>query len=104
MIKQVKVVSVRKAIERLTKRFPDIHGMRPGEEWGTGKGSIHLGDVAEGGEIDHLPAANYYAGFEDPHEKIYVLGFHRKLRDALQSMGYSLIEWYDPGTAIAYPD
>jgi len=90
-------------VQRLKKMFPDISGIQDGEAWGAGKHSVHLGDCAEGGTIDGLPACDYYAGSMDPEEKIYVLGVHRKLRDAVESMGY-YVECWDPGTFIAYPD
>ena len=88
-------------IKALEKQFPDIHGICDGEEWGAGEGSVHLGDCAEGGEIDGMPACDYYAAAEDPDEVFYVMGVHRKLRDAVEKLGY-WIECWDAGTFIAY--
>lgn len=90
-------------IKKLKAMFPEISGIKCGEDWGAGKGSIHLGDAAEGGTIDGLPACDYDAGFYDPKEKIYVMGVHKKLSEALEKFGY-FVECYDPGTYIAYPD
>ncbi len=92
------------AIEELQKRFPDIKYIQDAEDWGGSfyKAAIHLGDCAEGGLIDGTYAADYNSHYNDPEEKIYVLGFHKKLRDALDELGY-FPEWNDPGTAFAWP-
>ena len=91
-----------KAIEKLQKAFPGIENIKDGEPWGAGKNSIHLGDAAEGGTIDGLPAADSYAWEYDPAERTYILGIHRKLAGVLDDIGY-FAEWYDAGTVIAYP-
>jgi len=97
-----KVVPVEKAILVLQQMFPGIHGIRAGVEGDiASEGQIHLGDAAEGGEIGELPAADYYS--EDYEEKVYVMNVHKKLRDALDKLGYG-IEWYDAGTLYAYPE
>ncbi len=78
-------------VNRLRKKFPHIQGIQAGEGWGAGKDSIHLGDSAEGGEINEEPAASY-------HRQCYV---HPKLEKALHDMGF-FAEWWDAGTLIAY--
>jgi len=94
--------NVRRKAERLAVRFPGIEGIKPAADWlgEPGSTAIHLGNAAEGGEIDGVSAADYYA--EDPRERIYVFGVHRKLVDALEALGYSA-EWYDGGTLLAWP-
>lgn len=95
------MATVKAAIKQLEKAFPKISGIKPLDEWdGRTKGAIFLGDVAEGGEIDGIPACDYYA--EDPHERVYVMHVHRKLRDKLQELGF-YPECYDPGTWMAFP-
>jgi len=89
-------------IAKLKKMFPSIEGIREGEGWGANKGSIHLGNAAEGGEIEvkaggeffKVPAADYWGEFG------YTI--HSKLEKALGDIGY-FAEWYDSGTLIAYP-
>jgi len=88
------------AINRLRKMFPDIHGIKSADDWGC-KGAIHLGDIAEGGEINGLPAADIYAS--DPEEEVYIMGIHYRLRAALTDMGW-FSEWHDSGTILAYED
>ncbi len=97
-------VPVEKAVAILQQKFPGISGIRPGEEWSGKEGdlSIHLGDVAEGGEIDGLPGYEYNSYEFDPQEETYVMGVHRKLADALDELGY-FAEPNDPGTLLAYP-
>jgi len=98
------MASVNQAINSLKKQFPNVHGIKPAVEWGGAEYAkgIHLGDVAEGGEIDGMSAAYYNAGFEDPQEKIWVMGVHKKLAGALEKLGY-YGEFYDAGTLIAWP-
>lgn len=88
-------------IKELQQRFPGIKGIRPGEELGYGAGSIFLGDVAEGGTINDLPACDYYAFEFDPKETIYIMGVHRELHTFLEQRGWH-VEPYDPGTYLAY--
>lgn len=92
------------AIEELKKRFPRIDYIHDAEEWGGEKykEAIHLGDCAEGGVIDNIYAADYYSYAHDPKEKFYILGFHKKLIEALDELGY-FPEFLDPGTAFAWP-
>lgn len=85
-------------IEKLKKQFPGIHGIKAGEAWGSAVNSIHLGDAAEGGQIDELPAADYYGEFRGGYPWI-----SPKLEAAVKGIGYH-IEWYDPGTILAYLD
>lgn len=82
---------VEQKAEKLKKMFPGIRGIKP-----EGSNSIHLGDAAEGGEIDELPAADYYGEFRSGYPWI-----SPKLVKAVDSIGY-FIEWYDPGTLKAY--
>lgn len=86
-------------VKRLTEKFPNIEGISAESGWG--HGVLFLGNVAEGGTIDEIPAADYYA--EDPHEKVYVFGVHKDLIAELEHLGYHP-EWYDPGTLLAYKD
>jgi len=85
-------------IRHLQKRFPDIHGIKDAEGWGE-PGAIHLGNCAEGGEIDGLPACDCYS--EDWEEKTYVFGVHRKLRDFISKRGWE-VQCHDAGTYLAY--
>ena len=75
----------------LKAMFPNINGIRA-----QGENRVHLGNAAEGGEIDGLPAADYYGEFRGGFPWI-----NEKLKEAVEGMGY-LIEWHDPGTLIAY--
>ena len=86
-------------IEKLKVRFPNIKGIRKGEELGHSDDSIFLGDVAEGGTIGGLPACNFYA--EDPREEIYIMGVHKELDNFLCFYGWH-VEAHDPGTYLAY--
>lgn len=85
-------------IEKLKRQFPGIHGIKPAGEKEAKPAWIHLGDVAEGGQIDELPAADYYGEFRGGYPWI-----NPKLEAAIKAIGYH-IEWYDPGTLRAYPD
>jgi hypothetical protein len=87
-----------KDIIKLQKMFPKISGIREGEGWGAGKGTIHLGDAAEGGQIDNMPAADYYNGHMMWRDSVNDI-----LNDALEDMGY-YYEWWDAGTLIAYKE
>lgn len=87
-------------IKKLQRKFPDISGMRVLSDWSGNPNdvnSIHLGDAAEGGEIDGLPAADYY--ISNPK---WNFGVNPKLDRALKKLGY-YSEWYDAGTLMAYP-
>jgi len=75
----------------LKAMFPNIDGIHAqGEE------KVHLGNAAEGGEIDEFNAADYYGEFRGGYPWI-----NEKLKEAVEGMNY-LIEWHDPGTLIAY--
>ena len=90
------------AIKKLEKAFPGIKGIREcTESWFPNEDAIHLGDCAEGGTINDLPACDYYAFEIDPEEKIYVMGVHKELRELVKQCGYA-VECYDPGTWVAY--
>ena len=91
-------MNVKRAAEILAETFPSL-GVEADAGWG--EGVIFLGSAAEGAEIDDLPAANYYGGFEDPEEKIWVLGVHKKLAEKLDELGY-YADWHDPGTLLAF--
>jgi hypothetical protein len=84
-------------VKRIEKAFPHINGVevRRTDE-------IFLGDVAEGGEIDDFPACDYYSFDFDPHEKIYIMGVHKKLKKVVEDCGW-FVECGDPGTYYAYP-
>jgi len=102
-LKEATRTDVKKAIQILNKQFPNISGIQEGEAWGASKNSIHLGDAAEGGEIEDWPAADYNASAWDTNEKIYLMGIHKKLVNMLEQLGY-VAEWHDSGTVIAYPN
>lgn len=88
-------------IKKLIAKFPDIHGIKDGESWGS-PGSIHLGDAAEGGEINGLAAADYYNEFRSSvYEHEYGFNIHVELASFLDEHGY-FCEWYDAGTLLAY--
>ena len=100
-----KTKSVAAAVKVLQKKFPAISGIKAGEEWGGSDydRAIFLGNAAEGGEIEGIPAAEYYAyPTMDPQEKIWEGGIHRELIKALEDIGY-FAEWNDPGTIFAWP-
>jgi len=91
-------LTVDQAIRDLKCLFPGISDIQDGEAWGGDeryKGSIHLGDAAEGGMIDGMPAADSYLDNND------TFGVHQDLATALDDMGY-FAEWYDGGTLLAY--
>jgi len=96
--KPTKTVRPERAIEKLQQQFPDIKGIQDGERWGAGRGSLHLGDAAEGGLIDGQPAASYYGPLPgwDTHT-------NPKLEAALNQLGY-YTEWWDAGTLVAYSE
>lgn len=81
------------AAKRLSKQFPQIAGIRADGD------SIFLGDCAEGGTIDDLPACQYYN--EDYREVIYIMGVHKKLIEALEKLGF-YPECNNPGSYTAY--
>lgn len=98
------MIKVGTLIKKLEKAFPAISGFKDMSEWNGGydkNEAVHLGDAAEGGEIDGLPACDYYSFDLDPQENIYVMGVHRKLRDFLKKHGFTL-GCYCPGTYYAY--
>jgi len=81
-------------VNRLNKAFPDIKGLKKISET-----KIFLGDVAEGFEIDNLPACDYYTNLEGSH---YTYGVHNKLWNLVVDCGW-FVECYDPGTYYAFP-
>ena len=85
-------------IKKLQKAFPDISGIRQDEEC---PDAIHLGNCAEGGTIDGISACDYYGGFEDPKEKIWIMGVHHKLDNLLERLGY-YAEPKNAGEYVAY--
>ena len=92
---------VSEVVAILKKAFPDIAGIKDASEWGTyGEDTaIHLGNAAEGGEIDGYPACDYYV--EDIGEEVYVMGVHFELHRLLTKHGF-YVESYDPGTYLAF--
>lgn len=91
-------------IKEMKKEFPGISGVMDMCLWDTKyeeDEAIHLGDAAEGGGIDGMPACDYYN--EDCLEDTYIMGVHKKLRAFLEKKDFS-IECYDPGTYYAYRD
>ena len=92
-------------IKKLEKAFPGISGIQDAEEWageGTYKDAIHLGNAAEGGEIDGLPAADYYVEFPcSVYDHDLGMGVHIKLAKFLDKCGY-YTEWNDGGTIFAW--
>jgi hypothetical protein len=100
----LKMMKKSTVIKRLQKKFPGITGIQDAEEWGGSRygEAIHLGDAAEGGEIDGLPAADYYVEFPcSVYDHDFGMGVHIKLATALDKMGY-YTEWYDGGTIMAF--
>lgn len=81
-------------VEKLKKTFPGIQGIKLTEN---GRG-VWLGDAAEGGEIDGIPAADYYGEFRGGYP-----WRSPKLEKACKEMGL-FIEWDSPGTLSAWPD
>ena len=84
-------------VKLIEKRFPEIDDVRVNKS-----DEVFLGNVAEGGTIDGLPACDYDACSYDPHEISYVLGVHRKLAKVVENAGW-FVECCDPGTYHAYP-
>ena len=81
--------AIKKAVEKIKARFEGIYGIR------LDSNGILLGDAADGGEIDGLPAADYYGEFRRGYPWV-----NPKLEQFLDKLGY-MIEWYDPGTLVA---
>ncbi len=81
-------------IKKLKAAFKSINGICKTEDLGYSKGGIHLGDCAEGGTIDDLPACDYYS--EDYNEVIYVMGVHKKLQKLVEDHGW-FVECCNPG-------
>jgi len=86
--------SAREVVGALRRTFPQIQGIKMEDE-----DKIFLGNAAEGGEINGLPACDYYN--EDYEETVYVMGVHRKLHTLLDTLGW-FVEPHDPGTYYAY--
>ena len=84
-------------VRQFNRRFPDTKGVEVRDE-----NRIFLGNIAEGGEIDEIPAADYYGYEMDPQEKIWELGVHKQVIEFLRDRGW-FAEWYDPGTMFAFP-
>jgi len=93
-----KAMARAKVIKELKAAFLGIDGIMAADDWGA-KGAIHLGNCAEGGEIDYLPACDYYA--EDYMETTYEMGVHKKLVWFLRERGW-FVECHDAGTYLAY--
>jgi hypothetical protein len=91
--------TITEAVATLIEKFPNIEGIKDGKEWDCAE-AIHLGNAAEGGTIDGMPAAdmNMPTVFEDGG---YEFGVHEKLAEALDDLGY-FPEFYDPGTLLAW--
>lgn len=107
-------------VKNLQERFPLIRGIKIAADWlgHADSQAIHLGDAAEGGTIvdadckkliaddptmekffkEGTPAADYYGEFRGGYPWI-----HPDLEEAVKEIGYR-IEWWDPGTLVAYPD
>lgn len=83
-------------VNKIEDEFSDISGcvIKSGN-------TVFLGDVAEGGMIDGLPACNYYGYESNPKERIWELGVHRKLKKLIEDAGWFVV-CYDPGTYFAY--
>ena len=91
--------TITEAVAILQKQFPEIKGIKDGKEWDCAE-AIHLGNAAEGGTINGMPAADMNAPtvFE---ECGYEYGVHQKLAEALDDLGY-FPEFYDAGTLLAW--
>jgi len=87
------------AARKLHRMFPGINGIREASFWGR-PGAIHLGDAAEGGTIDELPAATMYDEY-GLYKLGYEFGIHPKLVKALSDLGF-YAEFHDGGTVLAY--
>ena len=108
-----KSVDIDTAIKTLQQKFPDIHGIKHARDYGWDRDAIHLGDCAEGGEINGLPACSLQGddmfvglldGFDMPSgSNTYIDGVHKKLYNELEKLGY-YVEPYDAGTWFAYSD
>jgi len=95
---------IERDVKKLQKMFPRIEGIQPGEDWGSSKDSIHLGNAGEGGTVynerydDYFPAADYFDPFPSWEGTVNPI-----LEMELVKMGY-FVDWYDAGTLIAYLD
>jgi hypothetical protein len=98
----IKMIKIKTAVNKLQKQFPGIDHIMDASEWGDYQDAIHLGNAAEGGEIDGLPAADYYLEFNSAtYDHEFGFGVHIKLAKALDKLGFST-EWYDAGTLLAF--
>ena len=89
-----------RVVKKLSRKFPKIDGIKVLSDWDNDPTSVvglFLGDAAEGGEIDGLPAADYY--ITDPD---WEFGVNPRLTKELDKLGY-YAEWHDAGTLMAYP-
>lgn len=97
------MTTVNAAVKILREKFPQIDGIKDAHYWDNTRyaknEAIFLGNAAEGGTIDGLDACSFYN--EDYEERIYIMGTHKKLHDALAALGFHT-EAFDPGTYLAY--
>ncbi len=88
-------MNAHRVARQLKEAFPGIEGIEARED-SSGHDTIHLGDAAEGGTIEGLPAADYWGEFRGSGQWI-----NPKLEKFLERHSY-WIEWYDAGTLTAY--
>jgi len=94
--------SKKRVITAFKKAFPEISGVHDGADWyGHESNSVHLGDIAEGGTVNGVPGADYWA--EDYEEKVYTFGVHNDINKFFNDKGW-FVECHDPGTYFAYPE
>ena len=83
-------------VKKIEELFPDISGVEVQSE-----NKIFLGNVAEGGMIDNMPACEYNSCACDPDERIWIMDVHIKLNEFIDNAGW-FVECHDPGTYYAY--
>jgi len=89
-------------IKTLKEKFPDIGEIKPASDFSDEyRNGIWFQEAGEGGEIDGIPAANYY---NEGESSLYDdFGVHNELNAALKELGY-YAEWYDAGTLLAWSE
>lgn len=85
---------VERTISQLKRKFPKIGDIKPIEEFAPRfSDGLWFMQAAEGGEIKGMPAADSYGD--------YGYDIHPDLQKELDRLGL-YVEWYDPGTLLAY--
>ena len=102
-------MKTRKRIESDIKKIKAKYGkdffVKPLEDFYDDSKHIGLWMSAEGYDLEpgyEFPIADYYN--EDYTERYYEMGVLKKFTKFLEKLGYEHLEFYDPGTLMAYED